>query len=283
MPTALEILQLNAVCLKPFAIRMSLCQLFLYLAVIVNFAILRVNKQYLTRLQASLANHVAWLEVHHTYFRSHDHQALLRNGVTAGAQTITVEHSACIASVRKEKSGRAVPRFHQYRMIFVEGLEVLAYRVLIVEAFGHEYCHCLRQRESAHHKELEDIVEACRVAHAFLHDGSQVLNVAQCLATQHAFPCPHPSAVAANGVDLAVVGEQSERLCQRPRRECVGGESRMHQGQTARKVRVGQVGEVLSHLHRRQHALVDDAGVAQRADVEVLVVDAFLDSFSYYI
>ena len=44
MPTALEVLQLNAVCLKPFAIGMSLCQLFLYLDVIVNFAFLRVNK-----------------------------------------------------------------------------------------------------------------------------------------------------------------------------------------------------------------------------------------------
>ncbi len=248
MPTALEILQLNAVCLKPFAIRMSLCQLFLYLAVIVNFAFLRVNKQYFAWLQATFADDVAWLEVHHTYFRSHDHQALLRNGVTAGTQTITVEHSACIASVRKEKSGRAVPRFHQYRMIFVEGLEVLAYRVLIVEAFGHEYCHCLRQRESAHHEELEDIVEACRVAHAFLHDGTQVLYVAQCLATQHAFPCPHPSTVASNGVDFPVMCQQAERLSQFPLRESVGRETGMYQGQSARQVWTRQVWEVSAQL-----------------------------------
>ena len=102
MPTALELLQLDTVCLEPFAIGVRLCQLFFYLAVIVNLAFLRVNKQYLTRLQATFADDVAWLEVHHSYFRSHYHNALLRNRIATGTKAVSVEHTACIASVAKE-------------------------------------------------------------------------------------------------------------------------------------------------------------------------------------
>ena len=102
MPAALELLQLDTVCLEPFAIGMRLCQLFLYLAIVVNLAFLRVDKQNLTRLQASFADNVAWFEVHHTDFRSHYHNALLRNRIATGTKAVSVEHAARIASVAKE-------------------------------------------------------------------------------------------------------------------------------------------------------------------------------------
>ena len=97
-------------------------------------------------------------------------------------------------------------------MIFVECLQVFADRVFVVEALRHQDGHRLRQRESAHHQELKHVVEAGAVAHAVLHDGAQCLDVAQRLTAQHALASLHPSAVAANGVDLAVVSQQSERL-----------------------------------------------------------------------
>ena len=121
-------------------------------------------------------------------------------------------------------------------MIFVESLEVLAYRILVVEAFGHKYCHCLGQRETTHRKELEDIVKACRVAHSFLNDRPQVLDVAQSLAAEHALPCLHPSAIASNGIDFTIMCQQTEGLRQLPFREGIGRETRMHEGKSARKV-----------------------------------------------
>ena len=50
----------------------------------------------------------------------------------------------------------------------------------------------------------------------------------------------------------------------------------MHQCQATGEVWVGEVGEILPHLHGRQHAFVNDVCVAQRADVEIGMVHPFL-------
>ena len=63
--TALEFLQLHAVLTQPLAVRMCLRQLLLDFAIVVNFALLRINQQNLSRLQTTLANDVARFEVHH--------------------------------------------------------------------------------------------------------------------------------------------------------------------------------------------------------------------------
>ena len=64
--SALQLLELHAILVQPFAIRMCLGQLFLDLAVVVNLTLLGIDEQNLTRLQTPLANHVARFEVHHT-------------------------------------------------------------------------------------------------------------------------------------------------------------------------------------------------------------------------
>ena len=172
--TALQLLQLHAVLAEPFAIGMGLGQLFLDLAVVVDPALLRVDEQNLSRLQTAFADHVARLEVHHAHFRGHHHHALLRYRIARGAQTVAVEHAAGIATIREQQGGWTVPRLHQYRVVFVERLQVLADRVLVVERLRHQDSHRLRQRHAAHDEELKDVVEACRVAHAFLDDGRNV-------------------------------------------------------------------------------------------------------------
>ena len=99
-------------------------------------------------------------------------------------------------------------------MVLVEGFQVFADGVLVVERLWHEYRHCLRQRHAAHDQKLKDVVQRGRVAHPLLHDRRDFSDVAQCLAAKHALAGLHPSAVAADGVDLAVVGQQAERLSQ---------------------------------------------------------------------
>ena len=92
---------------------MCLGQLLLDFAIVVYLTLLRIDKQNLTRLKAPLADNVAWLEIHHANFTGHHHHAALGNRVTAGAQTIAVEHSSCIATIAKQQSSRTVPRLHQ--------------------------------------------------------------------------------------------------------------------------------------------------------------------------
>ena len=99
-------------------------------------------------------------------------------------------------------------------MVFIESLQIFADGVLVVETLRYEDSHCLGQREPAHHQKLEDIVQTGGIAHAFLDDGTQILDVAQRLAVENAFTRLHPTAIAADGVDLAIVGQQTKRLGQ---------------------------------------------------------------------
>ena len=74
-------------------------QLLLNLAIVVYLTLLGVNQQNLTWLQAALRYHVAWLEVHHANLAGHYHHTTLGDGVAAGAQSVSVQHSAGIATI----------------------------------------------------------------------------------------------------------------------------------------------------------------------------------------
>ena len=78
----------------------------------------------------------------------------------------------------------------------------------------------------------------------------------------------HPVAVALDGVDLAVVRDEAVRVRQRPRRERVGREARVHQRERAGEARVGQVGEERRELTGGEHALVDDGARRQAREVD---------------
>ena len=204
---------------------MRLGQLFLDLAIVIDAALLCVDEQDLSGLQTPFAHYIARFEVHHTHFTGHDHHATLGDGVATGTQTVAIEHAACITTIAEEQCGGTVPRLHQYRVVFVERLQIARYGVLVVEALRHEDGHGLCQGQSAHRQEFEHVVETGRVAHAFLHDGSQVADVAQSLTVEHTLTCLHPTAIAANGVDLAIMRQKTEGLSQRPGGEGIGAES----------------------------------------------------------
>ena len=225
MTTALQFLQLDAVSAQPFAIRIGLCQLFLNLAIVVYLALLGINKQNLTRLQTALADHITRFEVHNTNLRGNNYHTALGDGITTGTQTVSVQHTTCITAITEQQSGRTVPRFHQDRMILIESLQILRDGILIVKALGYQDGHRLWQRKTTHHQELEHVVKTGRVAHAFLYDGAQVFDVTQCLATQDTFTRFHPTAVTTDSVNLAVVSQKAEGLCQLPFREGIGRES----------------------------------------------------------
>ena len=152
-------LQLNAVLREPLPIRMSLSQLFLNLAVVVYLALLGVDEQNLAWLQSTFLHHIARFKVHHAHFAGHHHQPLLGDGVAAGAQTVSVEHSPRITTVAEEQRCRTVPRFHQNGVVLVERLQVFRDGVLVVKTLRDKNGHCLRKRESTHHEELEHVVE----------------------------------------------------------------------------------------------------------------------------
>ena len=110
-------------------------------------------------------------------------------------------------------------------MVFVECLQVLADRVLVVERFRHEHCHCVWHAQSRHCEEFKYIVERGTVAHTGLYDWADILDVAESGRRQNAFARLHPCSVATYCVDFTVVGQQTERLGKAPCGERVGAET----------------------------------------------------------
>ncbi len=77
----------------------------------------------------------------------------------------------------------------------------------------------------------------------------------------------HPVAVAAQRVDLAVVRHVAVRVRERPRRERVGREPGVHDGQRARHALVGEVRVERLDLRLGEHPLVDDGARRQAGEV----------------
>ncbi len=94
--------------------------------------------------------------------------------------------------------------------------------------------------------------------------------IAEDARAQQPFARAHPVDVAAQGVDLAVVGDVAIRVGERPRRKRVGREALVHQRKRGFDQRVRQIGEHALDLRRRQHALVDERVRRQADDVERL-------------
>ena len=134
----------------------------------------------------------------------------------------------------------------------------------------------MRQAVAAHHQELERVVEAGGVGLALVRDRPQLGDVAaEQLRPHRGLPRRHPVDVAAQRVDLAVVGDHAVGVRELPRRERVGGEALVHERHRGSQPRVGDVLVVVPHLVGEEHPLVDDRAARQRhrvvADVAALV------------
>ena len=128
-------------------------------------------------------------------------------------------------------------------------------------------CGTLRPAER---EQLEHVVERRRVRPAGAHDREDLRQVvAEQLGGELGLARAHPVDVAAQRVDLAVVGDHPVRVRQLPAREGVGGEARVDERERRLRPRVLQVGVVAEQLRRGEHALVDDGAAGEARDDEL--------------
>ena len=88
---------------------------------------------------------------------------------------------------------------------------------------------------------------------------------------QQGGPGAHTVNVAAQGVDLAVMGHVAEGLGQIPGREGVGAVTLMDKGDGADDSFIGQFRKEGFQLLREQHAFVKNGAAGERTDVEELL------------
>ncbi len=223
-----------------------------------DLACLEVEQEQLARRQAPLALHVLGSDGHDAGLgREHD-VALGVLHPAPGAQAVSVEHRPGQTPVGEHDRRRAVPRLHHARVEVVEpthvGVEIGAGAV----GLGDHHHHRVRHRAAAEDKHLEHVVEHGRVRAPLADDRNHLLEIlAEQLGGELRLSRAHPVDVAAQRVDLPVVGDHPVRVGELPARERVGREARVHEREARGDAGVAQVGEVARQLRRCQHPLVD--------------------------
>ena len=266
-----QALQHDAVLLQPVPVGLSPGNGGLDLVVAEDPALGRVHQQHAPGGQAPLFQDFRRVDVQHADLRGQQDRAPAGDQVAGRAQAVAVQQGAHQAPVAEGHGRRAVPRLHDRGVVLVEGPLVLGDVVPGAEGLGHHHDHGVRQRAAAQDQQLQHVVEGRRVAAARLDDGQQPGQVLpEQGGGQAGLPGAHVVHVAPQGVDLAVVGRQAERLGQEPGREGVGAVALVHDGQAAPEILRAQVRVERHELRGHEHALVHDGPAREGGDVEAL-------------
>ena len=262
----LQVFQNDLRALQPVAVGMGVGEGLLHLVVGDDAVLLQIHQQHLAWLQAPLLDDGFLGDRQHADFRGHDHEAILGHDIAGGAQAVAVQGRADLAAVGEGHGGGAVPRLHEGGVIFVEGAAILIHERIARPGFGDQHHHGVAERVAALHEEFQRIVEAGGVRLSLIGNGPELGDIiAEELARHGGLTGRHPVDVAAQGVDLAVMGDHAIGMGETPGGEGVGGETLMDQREGADEARVAQVLVIGAELAHQNHALVDD-GAAGHGD-----------------
>ena len=202
-------------------------------------------------------------------FGRQDDAVVVGDEVARRTQAVAVERRADLLAIGKADGGRAVPRLHQGGMIFVECLALGRHQLVAGPGFRDQHHHRMRQRIAALHEEFERVVETGRIRLALVGDRPELGNiVAEQRRGHRRLARRHPVDVGAQRVDFAVMGDHAVGMRQLPRREGVGREALVHEGDGRFEARIGQILEIGADLIGQEHALVDDGLGRQRHRIE---------------
>ena len=265
-----DVVEVHQAGVQPLVVGVLGRELGLDLLVLDDPVLLGVDEEHPARLEAALADHGGRVEVEHTDLGGQDDQAVVGDPVARGAQAVAVEDRADLVAVGEDDAGRPVPRLHEAGVELVEGATGVVHLGVVLPGLRDHHQHRVRQRAAAHVQQLEHLVEGGGVRRTGGADRVEPLEVpGDEVGGQQRLARPHPVAVAHDGVDLTVVGDEAERVGERPAREGVGREARVHDGQRGRDALVDQVGEEVVELVGGEHALVGHGPRGQRREVDV--------------
>ena len=130
----------------------------------------------------------------------------------------------------------------------------------------------MRQRAAAHDEQLKAVVEHAGIRAAGIDNRQQLLDVITKQDTGNMILTGiHPVDIAAQSIDLTVMSEEMIGMGAVPAGECVRGKAGMHQSDGAFHGGITQFGKIFIHLHRHEHAFVNNGPGGETADIPVLV------------
>ena len=266
-----ELVEVDEVLLVPIAVGKILHDRGLDVRVGEELLLLDVDGDHAARPEAAGLDDLAREVGHDAGLGGEDDVAVVIDLVARRAQAVAVEGGADETAVGENERGGAVPRLHQVRVVAIEVPEFGGELLVLLPRHRDHHHHRVERRAAAEDEGLENVVEAGRVGHARLDDRVQVGEArAPDTARHRALAGVHAHAVAADGVDLAVVRHGAERLGQVPCRERVRRIALVEDREGRLVALVAEVGEELADLRGVEEALVDDGAVRERADVETV-------------
>ena len=186
-------------------------------------------------------------------------------------QAIAVQGGADLAPIGEGHGRGAVPRLHQGRMVFVESLALGIHQRIAGPGFRDQHHHRMGQRIAAGQQQLQRIVQAGGVRLAVRDQRPHFVEVrAQQVGLHPPATGVHPVHIAADGVDLTVVGHEAVGVGQPPGGEGVGGEALVDHGQGGLRQGIGQVLVEGPHLSGQQQPLVNHGAGRQGRQIEIL-------------
>ena len=268
-----QVLDVDDAVREPLAVGAASGELALDLGVRHDSVAREVDQEQLAGEEAPLGRDLVLRNLDHAGLRREHDPAVLRHEPAAGAQAVPVQRRADDSAVAEGHRRGAVPGLDQRRVVGVEVAHLLGQLGPAAVGLRDQHRHRVLGRAPAEDEQLHQAVERGRVGDVVAKQRVDLLDV---LAEQRRgeleLAGAHPVAVAAQGVDLAVVGEHPVRVGELPARERVGREARVDEGEPAHHALVAEVGEVARQLRSREHSLQDHRAAGEARDRELLEV-----------
>jgi len=205
-----------------------------------QFAAGEVGGDHLARAELALGLDLVDRDVEHAGLRGDHEAAIARAQPACRAQAVAVERAGGIAAIEHDDAGRPVPGLNVERVVLVERGEI---GILVLERLRrrrHQHAHRLEQVHAGGLQQFQHRIETLRIGTIAVDDRIELARIEPFVAPDMRARLG-PGAVAGDGVDLAVVREQPERLRERPARAGVGREALVEHDRATGEVGAAQI------------------------------------------
>ena len=241
--------------------------------VVVQPAFLQVDGNHLAGPDAPLFDDLGFVDSHHAGLGADDQQSVAGHRIAQRPEPVAVHGRQHPPAAEGGDGGGPVPGFDDRIGVGVQVPVGLGHGRLVARRIGDQHGVDHGQRAAGPHHDLVHRIEGGRVRTFGLDHRLEVVDgVAERLMRHARLMAGHPVDIAAERVDLAVVGEDAEGLGEVPGGKGVGGIALVIDGEVGNEAVVQKVRIERRQLLGQEHALVDHRTRRQRADVEFLDV-----------
>lgn len=254
----------------PLAVRFFGGGEFFNIGVAQKFFVDRINRNHFARGETTFFNDRFFGNVADPDLGPHKKESILGDFIAGRAKAVTIEAGGDDFAVAKGKGGRTIPRLVQAFVIFVEGANVGREGILRAIGGGDEHEHGVQGASPGNGEEFERVIETGGVASAGLNDRVEKRKIGGVEPGMRkvSFPRVNPVAIAAEGIDLAIVGDHTKGVCEGPGGEGVGAVALVKNSEGSFVGGILQIEIKAFELGAGQHPFVDDGAGTEGGNIE---------------